>query len=110
MLAAQTSIQNFLDRFDFAPDICAGSSTESSTMRGCAVDLVTCGGQPWCCVLLLCSAPPRRSRLPTVPPASGPHSGQMASTSYRLALPIGNSAEAWASRLQPLSLKKEATV
>src|ERR1700674_3447341 len=108
MLAAQTSIQNFLDRFDFASDICAGSSTESTTMRGCAVYLVTCGGQPWCCVLLLCSAPPRRSRLPTVPPASGSRSSQTDSTPYRLASLAGNSAEAWASPLQQLSLKKEA--
>src|SRR6202521_2681915 len=110
MLAAQTSIQNFLDRFDRASDICVGSSTESITMRGCAVYLVTCGGQPWCCVLLLCSAPPRRSRLPTVPPASGSRSSQMDRTPYRLALPVGNSAEAWARRLQPLLFKKEATV
>src|SRR4029077_16781437 len=34
------------------PIFVTGSPTESITIRGCAVYLVTCGGQPWCCVLL----------------------------------------------------------
>jgi hypothetical protein len=78
-------------------------------MRGCACIWVLVAGSPGAVCFCLFGATAPVSITDRSTGIRGNVRARWRVTPYRLALPIGNSAEAWASRLQPLSLKKEAT-